>query len=116
MTGDDGYLQYCGLAGGDYKLVESHAPSGYKLMDDVEFSLGADGTTNSNYINGQPSGVVNGVADADDINVANYKKSTFPVTGGIGMLGALMMGAMLMVASRIKKRNRDEKTSTLIRK
>lgn len=116
MTGNDGYLQYCGLAGGDYKLIESHAPSGYKLMDDVEFSLGAEGTTNAGYINGQPSGVINGAADADDINVANYKKSTFPVTGGIGMLGALMMGAMLMIASRIKKRNRDEKTSTLIRK
>jgi hypothetical protein len=116
MTKDDGYIQYCGLAGGDYKLVEAHAPSGYKLMDDVEFSLGAEGTTNSGYINGKPSGVINGEADASDINIANYKKSTFPVTGGIGMLGALMMGAMLMVASRIKKRNRDEKASTLIRK
>jgi hypothetical protein len=118
MTKDDGYIQYCGLAGGDYKLIESHAPSGYKLMDDVEFALGAPGTDGENdkYVNGKPSGVINGEADASDINVANYKKSTFPVTGGIGMLGALMMGAMLMVMSRIKKRNQGDKASTLIRK
>ena len=115
ITGDDGYLQYCGLAGGDYKLIESKVPSGYKKMADKTFTLSGK-TSEDNGLNGKGTGVINGHADESDVNIVNYKKSMFPVTGGIGMIGALLVGAMLMIASRIKKRKAGEQTTTLIRK
>lgn len=115
ITGGDGYLQYCGLAGGDYKLIESKVPSGYKKMADKTFTLSGN-ASEDNGLNGKGTGVINGHADENDVNIVNYKKSMFPVTGGIGMIGALLVGAMLMIASRIKKRKAGEQTTTLIRK
>lgn len=62
-SGPDGYLQYCGLAGGDYQLIEREAPSGYKLMTEPHYFT----------LSNTQSGKINGAATSDDITVANYR-------------------------------------------
>ncbi|MHC8519716.1 SpaA isopeptide-forming pilin-related protein [Weissella confusa] len=95
-SGPDGYLQYCGLAGGDYQLIEREAPSGYKLMTEPHYFT----------LSNTQSGKINGAATADDITVANYREQPAqPVTpqindtpthaGGILPYTATALGGLL---------------------
>jgi hypothetical protein len=126
ITGTDGYIQYCGLAAGDYALIERQAPAGYTMLSStatlapssgiggttfqhaVKFTLGMPNTT---LTDGSPaSGIINGTPDTSGVNkdmvIENYEKSIFPLTGGIGIFAFIMAGLALMGAA-IWKRKKD---------
>ena len=90
-SGPDGYLQYCGLAGGDYQLIEREAPSGYKLMTEPHYFT----------LSNTQSGKINGAATSDDITVANYRdekpqiNDTPTHAGGILPYTATALGGLL---------------------
>lgn len=121
-TGDDGYLQYCGLASGTYALIEVKAPEGYSMISSTvhlgsaqggmdlkhaeKFELGVPGTT---LPDGTPaSGVINGVPDTSGTNkdmiVENYEKSIFPLVGGLGTLFAVIAGLLAMGLALLKRK------------
>ncbi|MDR3190179.1 MAG: hypothetical protein LBT80_03115 [Lactobacillaceae bacterium] len=104
-----GHLEFSGLAAGKYALIETIAPTGYtKLEDEIKFSLaGADGAGTAEYP------LYNGLKSDDKIgeltnklDVVNYKKSIFPVTGGIGLVLMLLAG-ITVIAAGIFKVKRD---------
>ncbi|MFH7281252.1 prealbumin-like fold domain-containing protein [Weissella confusa] len=113
-TGSDGYIQYCGLAAGDYALIEKYAPEGYALIDNkVElgnekydhaesFTLGVPGTTNPDGTSA--SGTIDGKPTDDDIHIKNYQKSMFPLVGGIGTLFAVIAGLLAMGLALLKRK------------
>lgn len=90
-SGPDGYLQYCGFAGGDYQLIEREAPSGYKLMTEPHYFT----------LSNTQSGKINGAATSDDITVANYRdekpqiNDTPTHAGGILPYTATALGGLL---------------------
>lgn len=90
-SGPDGYLQYCGLAGGDYQLIEREAPSGYKLMTEPHYFT----------LSNTQSGKINGAATSDDITVANYRDENPQINdtpthaGGILPYTATALGGLL---------------------
>jgi len=93
ISGSDGYLQYCGLAGGNYQLIEKSAPTGYKLLEKpYEFTL-----TRTD------KGIINGQAGEGDIYVANYKLGDpndpfggiLPKTGWVGLIGLMIVGLIM---------------------
>lgn len=90
-SGPDGYLQYCGLAGGDYQLIEREAPSGYKLMTEPHYFT----------LSNTQSGKINGAATSDDITVANYRDEKPQINdtpmhaGGILPYTATALGGLL---------------------
>ncbi|MDR3241629.1 MAG: prealbumin-like fold domain-containing protein [Lactobacillaceae bacterium] len=93
ISGSDGYLQYCGLAGGNYQLIEKSAPTGYKLLEKpYEFTL-----TRTD------KGIINGQAGEGDIFVANYKLGDpndpfggiLPKTGWVGLIGLMIVGLIM---------------------
>lgn len=118
-TGDDGYLQYCGLAAGTYALIEVKAPEGYSMISSTvhlgseaggmdlkhaeEFELGvnADGSLNTGVINGQPD--TEDGPNQDKI-VVNYEKSIFPLVGGLGTLFAVIAGLLAMGLALLKRK------------
>lgn len=125
VTAADGYLQYCGLAAGDYALIEREAPSGYQLGGEtvylgqdtaagvagtkfdhaVLFGLGsADDTTVKNPYNGKNSGKIDGLPTSDDIQFVNYQKSIFPLVGGLGTLFAVIAGLLAMGLALLKRK------------
>ena len=121
----DGYVQFGdevtggtdfsfgGLAVGDYKLVESTTPDGYNTMEDLEFSVVADsmedadgnayvtglkiiaqgGTLDSNMIEGWTADTDTGMLSAD---IANYRGSELPSTGGMGTMMFYVVGGCIM--------------------
>lgn len=114
MSGDDGYLQYCGLADSRYILTESIVPDGYNKMADQKFTLAGDenswylqdtskllefplmnGDASDNKITGTNE---DGSMSGEYLEVENQKqsKSIFPITGGVGILGALAAGLTVM--------------------
>ena len=114
MSGDDGYLQYCGLADSRYVLTESIVPDGYNKMADQKFTLAGDenswylqdetkllefplmnGDASDNKITGTNE---DGSMSGEYLEVENQKQSTsiFPITGGVGILGALAAGLTVM--------------------
>ncbi|MCT0015203.1 SpaA isopeptide-forming pilin-related protein [Weissella confusa] len=120
----DGYFQYCGVADGRYVLHEAITPKGYKQMDDLKFTIGAndsfyvkDGKStddeyplvtsagdnqnmgSDNQITGENQGAGQNWAE-----IKNYKKSVLPVVGGVGALSLLFIGAIAMIASYIKRK------------
>ncbi|MCT8393680.1 hypothetical protein D0504_08145 [Weissella confusa] len=120
----DGYFQYCGVADGRYVLRESITPKGYKQMDDLKFTIGAN---NSFYVeNGKSTDdeypLVTSAGDNQNMGsdnqitgenqgegqnwaeIKNYKKSVLPVVGGVGALSLLFIGAIAMIASYIKRK------------
>ncbi|WP_373891778.1 SpaA isopeptide-forming pilin-related protein [Weissella confusa] len=125
---DRGYFQYCGVADGNYVLHEEITPKGYKQMDDLKFTIGAndsfyvnaDGTAkNKEYptvtsagdnqqmpFDNQITGRVGEDATAEDnwASIKNYKKSVLPVVGGVGALSLFFIGAIAMIASYIKRK------------
>ena len=105
-----------GLATGDYKLVESTTPDGYNTMEDLEFSIlaesmeDADGTAHVTKLRivAQGSGIdgnnLTGWTDAVDTGVlntdiANFKGSELPSTGGIGTTMFYAMGGIVILIS-----------------
>ncbi|MEE0001989.1 prealbumin-like fold domain-containing protein [Weissella confusa] len=122
-----GYFQYCGLADGQYMLHEEIVPKGFKQMEDMKFTIGADNSyyvqngksTNDEYplvtstgdnqqmvSDNQITGHVGDDAEAGDnwVGIKNYKKSVLPVVGGVGALSLLFIGAIAMIASYIKRK------------
>ena len=122
-----GYFQYCGLADGQYMLHEEIVPKGFKQMEDMKFTIGADNSyyvkngksTNDEYplvtstgdnqqmvSDNQITGNVGDDAEAGDnwVGIKNYKKSVLPVVGGVGALSLLFIGAIAMIASYIKRK------------
>lgn len=103
-----GFIEFYGLAVGDYTLTEIEAPDGYSLLDQpVKVTLSKESTVTQ-----QNSGY--DVAEADDyttkvINVAGW---TLPGTGGAGIyvfiIGgiALIGAAMILLAKTSKKSNK----------
>ncbi|TGE83509.1 hypothetical protein [Weissella confusa] len=120
----DGYFQYCGVADGRYVLRESITPKGYKQMDDLRFTIGAndsyyvkDGkSTDDEYPlvtsagdnqNMGSDNQITGENQGEDQNwaeIKNYKKSVLPVVGGVGALSLLFIGSIAMIASYIKRK------------
>lgn len=125
LTDDAGYLQYCGLAAGNYALIETKAPTGYALMDtepftlggtDFEhaekFTLGKPGTTLTSGSakpdqngEGPASGTIDGKADIDDdVQIIDQQKSIFPLVGGLGTLFAVIAGLLAMGLALLKRK------------
>ncbi|OJF03011.1 hypothetical protein BKY29_08695 [Weissella confusa] len=123
VTAADGYLQYCGLAAGDYALIEREAPSGYQLGGEtvylgqdtgvtgtkfdhaVLFGLGsADDADVKNPYNNKNSGVIDGKPTSDDVQFVNYQKSIFPLVGGLGTLFAVIAGLLAMGLALLKRK------------
>lgn len=117
ITGDTKF-SFSGLAVGDYKLVESTTPDGYNTMEDLEFSVVADsmedadgnayvtglkivaqgGTLDSDLIEGWTVDTDTGILSAD---IANYKGSELPSTGGMGTMIFYVVGGYSMVGHLI---------------
>lgn len=123
ITKDDGYLQYCGVADGQYILSESIVPGGYNKEADAKFTLASD--EGSYYVSGAGANLTefplltnqkgeamytdDKIEGADSTNyhqVENQKKteSIFPITGGIGILGALAAGLTAMGSAIVNHR------------
>ncbi|MCM0582090.1 prealbumin-like fold domain-containing protein [Weissella diestrammenae] len=114
-TGSDGYFQYCGLPAGQYTLIESIVPSGYTKMADKQFSLGGETAapgfpflTSSigNMLNSDDK--ITGDFTGNHVEIKNYEKSIFPVTGAIGLVMMILTGALAM-AYALVKRNKQAK-------
>ena len=120
ITGDDGYIQYCGLAAGTYALIESETPKGYEPLTSTatigsetfphaeKFELGMPGSTVQDSLKtgtNQPSGVIDGNPDVQqDVNVVNSQKSIFPLVGGLGTLFAVIAGLLAMGLALLKRK------------
>ena len=93
-TDENGNAIIYGLAYGDYKIIETVAPTGYNLLrDPVDVAIGATSHL-----------------DENSIEVVNINKFTLPSTGGIGttiftVTGLILIGAalVLVVVSKKKK-------------
>lgn len=106
---DGSKFEFSGLDQGEYKIVESTVPKGYKKADDIEFTISAtfenqnsadaalktlsvDNTALS--VNKTDSGVI-------ETTVNNKSDSTFvlPSTGGMGRYIFLGLGALVVIAA-----------------
>ena len=100
LTGTTSF-NFSGLAAGDYKLVETTTPGGYNTMEDLEFTIAAESTEDADgnahvtslkiiFQGGVVSdGNISGWVDAADTgvlsaDVANFRGSELPSTGGTG--------------------------------
>lgn len=95
-SGTDGYLQYCGLASGEYQLKEVITPEGYQtLKAPYNFTLTR-----------QEKGIINGQAGDGDIFVANYKEGAqalLPKTAGVWMLGIILVAIVAFLLANAAK-------------
>ncbi|MCT0015204.1 SpaA isopeptide-forming pilin-related protein [Weissella confusa] len=120
-TAEDGYLQYCGLPAGDYKLIESQVPNGYAKMDDQLFLLSNDAQATSETVDNMEFVAINGkgtdnkilglnsddsIVDGEDGygHLINYEKSIFPLVGGLGTLFAVIAGLLAMGLALLKRK------------
>ncbi|GAB2487898.1 LPXTG cell wall anchor domain-containing protein [Alkalibacterium psychrotolerans] len=79
---DGGYFEIKGLAAGEYTLVETEAPSGYRLGADVDFMVAKDSYGETNLL-----------------SIINRREMTLPQTGGMGTLLFSILGLGLMGTS-----------------
>ena len=93
-TGDDGMLTVIGLGNGNYKFIETQAPTGYNLNSKVESKF----TINDANIDGDKT-----------IEVTNSRKPDMPLTGTevtvlmvAGLAGA---AGIITIVKKRKKRN-----------
>ncbi|MBQ8164517.1 MAG: SpaH/EbpB family LPXTG-anchored major pilin [Clostridia bacterium] len=94
-TDENGNAIIFGLAYGDYKIIETVAPTGYNLLrDPVDVAIGETSHL-----------------DENSVEVVNINKFTLPSTGGIGttiftVTGLILIGAavVLIVISKKKRR------------
>jgi LPXTG-motif cell wall-anchored protein len=128
MTVDGNVFTFYGLDDGDYRLEEVDAPSGYKSIDPIEFTVSADhdvlddnpkltaltakicneeGATDENF------GTVDVMEGSIETEIENTKGSKLPETGGIGTKlfyavgGGLagLAGIALITKKRMSKKN-----------
>lgn len=86
-TNADGKLNWQPLTSGDYRLIETKAPTSYKLLaNPIEFSI-SDGTEDIN-----PS---------HDFLVLNTPEGTIPQTGGMGTIFFTVTGSILISVAGI---------------
>lgn len=85
ISDENGNFGVFGIAGGEYTLIETKAPEGYVTMPDLEFT--AD--------NGK-----------ETLSVINKSKGILPSTGGMGIIGLVLAGAIAITGAAIyfKKR------------
>lgn len=129
ITGGSSF-EFTGLAVGDYKLVESTTPDGYNTMADLEFTVVADSTEDTDgdaYVTGLKIVAQGGTLDSDMIegwtadtdtgiltaDIANYKGSELPSTGGMGtVMFYAAGGCIIAVVCIILVKKRKEKYAT----
>ncbi|WP_413537747.1 SpaH/EbpB family LPXTG-anchored major pilin [Enterococcus malodoratus] len=79
---DDGLFEIKGLEYGQYKLVETKAPNGYKIGGPIDFEISQGSHTG---------------AEAVRAGIANVSRGGFlPSTGGMGIVIFLLIGGALM--------------------
>jgi len=95
-----GLVTFTGLAAGDYKLMETVAPTGYSLLKDP-IAITIDGTT---------SGTTGGVLQNTQMQVINKHSWTLPETGGLGIYiftigGVILIAAAIILLLKNRKKN-----------
>ena len=117
LTGTTSF-NFSGLAAGDYKLVETTTPGGYNTMEDLEFTIAAESTedadgnahvTSLKIISkggAVSDGNISGWVDAADTgvlsaDVANFRGSELPSTGGMGTTLFYIAGGCIMLVAGI---------------
>lgn len=84
-TGSDGRAVIYGLAYGEYYLVETQAPDGYRLLPEpTKFAI--DATSH---------------LDTNVLTVTNSGGAELPTTGGMGTTALTVLGAVLVCASAV---------------
>ncbi|MDT2828287.1 SpaH/EbpB family LPXTG-anchored major pilin [Enterococcus viikkiensis] len=85
VSGTDGKFSVFGIASGSYTLIETKAPDGYVTMPDLTF-VADDGT--------------------QTLSVINKSKEILPSTGGMGIIGLVLLGVITITGAAIyfKKR------------
>lgn len=125
-TGEDGNLEFSGLAAGEYTLVEKEAPEGYSLtekeykvvisatyttdgqLDTYKIFIGDKDATDTNpqyvYKATYSEGNLTDVKPEDGKNtdpteIPNTKLSSLPSTGGIGTTIFTVVGCIVMIGA-----------------
>ena len=94
-----------GLDDGEYRLVESEAPAGYNKMNDIDFAITAEHTTELVSLSGEYMG---NDADAEgntdgrlEQNIVNNTGTALPETGAEGTFFLITCGTLLVVVAAV---------------
>ena len=90
-TGENGVVEFKGLADGEYFLVETEAPLGFNKLPEPE-KVSIDGNTNANKVP---------VAAITNKTVKNYSGAQLPSTGGFGTKLFVIIGSLLAMISGV---------------
>lgn len=112
ISGDkNDVFTFSGLDDGDYVLKETKTPDGYNTANDIEFTIKADHSIESdapelNSLSGDKvTGNITLKADKTEGSlstpVQNLKGSVLPSTGGAGRVAIYVIGAILVVGGGI---------------
>ncbi len=127
--GATGYITFNELPAGTYTLKETTVPTGYKKIEDIQFTISAgtpdpeySGTytftvnkpTGTEFTTGTFSNRLYGTVK-NALNIKNYKGQELPGTGGMGTVIFTVVGAGIIVLAGVlfvvymKKRRVEEK-------